>query len=155
MMADIRARIERAIEEMTDNEALLEMLETDAAEEMLRWGKSLVASVVRRTKDVDDFAEDLALLPRLKAVRQTIRSVGNWAAGKYRDAESRGQLRENLLEYFRTIFGEDARLPSAGRMDAVLSEADHPQNNPHQLILKFKDLLNEFNIGDTDNVEKA
>jgi hypothetical protein len=47
-MADIGDRIRRAMEEMTGNEALLEMLETNAAEEMLDWGKSLAASLVRR-----------------------------------------------------------------------------------------------------------
>jgi hypothetical protein len=54
-MADIGDRIRRAMEEMTGNEALLEMLETNAAEEMLDWGKSLAASLVRRTEELDDF----------------------------------------------------------------------------------------------------
>jgi hypothetical protein len=91
-MADIGDRIRRAMEEMTGNEALLEMLETNAAEEMLDWGKSLAASLVRRTEELDDFAADLALLPRLKAVRQSMRSIGNWAVGKYSDPNSRIQL---------------------------------------------------------------
>lgn len=154
-MADIGDRIRRAIEEMTGNEALLEMLETDAAEEMLDWGKSLAASIVIRTEGLDDFAGDLALLPRLKAVRQSMRSIGNWAVGKYTDPDSRIQLREKLLDNFRMIFGENAQLPSAKRMDAVLNEVDHPHNNPHQLILKFKNMLNEQNLGDSDNVEKT
>jgi hypothetical protein len=143
------------MEEMTGNEALLEMLETNAAEEMLDWGKSLAASLVRRTEELDDFAADLALLPRLKAVRQSMRSIGNWAVGKYSDPNSRIQLREKLLTDLRTIFGKEAKLPSANRLDAVLSEVDHPENNPYQLIVKFKNMLNEQNIGDSDNVEKT
>jgi hypothetical protein len=142
-MANIAERIQRVIEEMTGNEALLEMLETDAATEMLDWGKSLAATVVKSTEDMDDFAADLALLPRLKAVRQSIRSVGNWAAGKYSDPTDRLQLRDKLLQHFQTIFGDNANLPSAGQLDAVLNEVDNSDNTPLQLILKLKSLLSE------------
>jgi hypothetical protein len=136
-MADIGVRIQRVIEEMTGNEALLEMLETDAAVEMLEWGKSLAASVVRRTADLDDFTADLALLPRLKAVRQSMRSVGNWAAGKYTDPADRAQLRDKLLQHFATIWGDDATLPDAGQLDAVLNETENKNNSPLQLIRKL------------------
>lgn len=142
-MADIGARIQRVIEEMTGNEALLGMLETDAAVEMLDWGKSLAASVVQRTAEMDDFAADLALMPRLKAVRQTIRSVGNWAVGKYVDPADRIQLRDKLLQHFQTMMGEDARLPSAEQVDAVLNEVDDKNNTPLQLIQKLKNTVQE------------
>ena len=142
-MADIGARIQRVINEMTGNEALLEMLETDAAMEMLEWGKSLAASVVNRTADMDDFAADLALLPRLKAVRQTIRSVGNWAVGKYADPADRLKLREKLLQHFQTIWGNEAELPTPENLDAVLNEVDNKDQSPVQLIQKLKTVLPE------------
>ena len=53
-MADLNARMERAIEEMAGNEALLEMLETDAAKEMLNWGIATARSVNSRTREIDD-----------------------------------------------------------------------------------------------------
>jgi hypothetical protein len=140
------------MDEMAGNEALLEMLDTDAAVEMLEWGKTLVASIVKQTEGMDDFAADLTLLPRLKAVRQTMRTVGNWAAGKYTDPASRVQLREKLLEYFRNIFGEKANLPPPDRMDALIQEVDHQENSPQQLILKLKDMLNQINTGDSNDV---
>jgi len=142
-MTDFDTRIERVIEEMTGNESLLEMLDTEAATEMLNWGIATSKSIVTKTQDLDDFAADLAILPRLKAVRQSMRSIGNWAAGKYADAASRVQLREKLLQNFKVIFGEDSHLPSADSMDAVLNQADHKTNTPNQLILKFKKLLEE------------
>jgi hypothetical protein len=142
-MADIGSRIQRVIEEMTGNEALLEMLETDAAVEMLEWGKNLATSVVKRTADLDDFAADLALLPRLKAVRQSMRSVGNWAAGKYVDPTDRVQLRDKLLQHFKTIWGDEAPLPSPEKLDGVLNEVDDPNNTTVQLIHKMKTILPE------------
>ena len=144
-MADLNARIERVIEEMTGNESLLEMLDTDAAREMLNWGIATARSMITRTRDLDDFAADLAVLPRLKAIRQSMRSIGNWAAGKYADPASRVQLRDKLLVHFRTIFGNDRPLPPAEKIDEVLNQVDDRRQTPHQLILKLRELLEEPN----------
>lgn len=142
-MADLSARMERVIEEMTGNEALLEMLDTDAASEMLNWGIATAKSIIGRTMELDDFAADLAILPRLKAIRQSMRSIGNWAAGKYADPESRMELREKLLGHFRTIFGERRELPSARQLDEVLSLVDDKSRTSKQLILNLQDLLEQ------------
>src|SRR5688572_20783078 len=142
-MDDLNARMERVIEEMTGNEALLQMLDTDAATEMLNWGIATAKSIISKTRALDDFASDLAILPRLKAIRQSMRSIGNWAAGKYTDSASRVQLRDRLLGNFRTIFGERRELPSARQLDELLSEVDDNSMTPHQLILKLQDLLEQ------------
>ena len=142
-MADLNARMERVIEELAGNEALLEMLETDAAREMLHWGIATAKSMISKTRELDDFAAELAILPRLKAIRQSMRSIGNWAAGKYTDPEDRIQLRDKLLGNFRTIFGERRELPSARQMDEVLGQADDKSHTPHDLILKIRDLFEQ------------
>jgi hypothetical protein len=142
-MAETNARVQRVIEELTGNEALLQMLQTDAATEMLNWGIFMAKSLIDRTQDLDDFAADLALLPRLKAVRQAMRSIGNWAAGKYSDPASRIALRDKLMEYLRVIFGKDSRLPSPEKMDEVLNQVDDPKNSPQQLITKLRQLIEE------------
>lgn len=142
-MADLNERIERAVEELTGNESLLEMLETDAAEEMLQWGKTMVVSLIRQTDGVDDNAANLALAARLKAIRQFMRSAGNWAAGKYADPQSRLPLREKLLDQWKVIQGEEAGLPPSEELDAILHQVDDKRYTQHQLILNLKDLLNE------------
>ncbi|HEY3474358.1 MAG TPA: hypothetical protein VGK56_07080 [Anaerolineales bacterium] len=142
-MANLSARIERAIEEMSGNEALLGMLETEAATEILNWGIATAKSVIERTRELDDFTAELALPPRLKAIRQSMRSIGNWAAGKYQDPESRLQLRDKLLAHFRTIFGERRELPTPRQMDDLLRQVDDKNQTPQQLILKLRDLLDQ------------
>lgn len=142
-MAEINARVQRIIEEMTGNEALLEMLDTEAAMEMLTWGIEAAKTVVRKTSELDDFAIDLMLLPRLKAIRQSMRSIGNWAAGKYADPDSRSHLRDKLLGHFRTIFGDERALPPAEKVDEVLSQVDDKTNTPHQLVRKLTQLIEE------------
>jgi hypothetical protein len=147
-MVDIGSRIQRAISELTGNEALLGMLETDAATEMLDWGIKLSKAIVNETDGLDDFIADLSLMPRLKAVRQSMRSIGNWAAGKYVKPEDRLQLRDKLLDQFRTIRGESAPLPSAEDMDGLLNQVDDSSNTPHQLIVKMIQLMGNKNEGD-------
>ena len=140
-MPNINARIQRVIEEMTGNEALLEMLETEAATEMLNWGIDMAKSLVKKTSDLDDPAASLALLPRLKAIRQSMRSIGNWASGKYNDAADRVELRDKLLERFRTIFGERMILPTPAELDKLLKKAEDKNNTPYHLVVKLKELL--------------
>jgi hypothetical protein len=142
-MADLNSRVQRVISEMLGNEALLEMLETDAAAEMLSWGTAMATSLVKTTNQLDDLAANLAIMPRLKAVRQSMRSIGNWAVGKYTDPESRVELRDKMLERFRVIFGENARLPSIEKIDQLLNQVDDKNNTPYQLILRLKQLLED------------
>ncbi|HVF25941.1 MAG TPA: hypothetical protein VNA23_08630 [Anaerolineales bacterium] len=142
-MVDLNSRIQRVIGEMLGNEALLGMLETDAAAEMLSWGTAMATSLVKTTNDLDDLSANLAIMPRLKAVRQSMRSIGNWAVGKYIDPEDRVELRDKMLERFRVIFGENARLPSIEKFDKLLDQVDDKNNTPYQLILKLKQLLED------------
>ena len=135
--------MERVIEELSGNEALLQMLDTNAASEMLNWGIAIAKTMIDKARDRDGFELELATLPRLKALRQVMRSIGNWAAGKYADPESRVELREKLLGHFRTIFGERRELPSARQMDELLSKVDDKSHTPKQLILKLQDLLEQ------------
>ena len=142
-MVDIEARIQNAIEDITGNESLLEMLDEEAAAEMLEWGKSMVTFVVKKTDGLDDAAAQLALDPQLKAVRQFMRSASNWAGGKYVDPDDRLQLRDKLLGHAKVIFGDDAHLPSAEEMDAILSQTDIQQNTQKQLALNLMELFTE------------
>ena len=142
-MADLEARVQKAVEDISGNESLLEMLDSEAAEKMLEWGKSTAATIVNQIDGMDDPAVEQALETRLKALRQFIRSAGNWAAGKYTDPADRIQLREKLLGHAKVIYGGDAHLPSPEKMDTVLNQMDPQQNTQQQLVLNLKELFNE------------
>lgn len=143
-MIDLNARAAPVIKEITGNEALFDMLETAAADEMLNWGKLAAHALVRRTSELDDLSANLLLEPGTKAIRQAMRSIGNWAAGRFIDPASRIELRDKLLENLRTIFGEELTLPSAEAMDAVLNQVDDPQKTQQQLIISLRQLLGDF-----------
>lgn len=149
-MADLGSRIQRAVAELTGNEALLGMLETDAAAEMLDWGVRMATSIVNETDGLDDFLADAALLPRLKAVRSSLRSIGNWAAGEYVEPEDRMDLRDKLLERFKAILGEASQLPATDALDDLINQVDDTSNTPHQLVLKMMQLFAAENQGDNN-----
>jgi len=140
-MTDINIRIQNAKKEITGNEALLDMLDADAATEMLNWGIGMAASVAQQTESMDDATAELVVEPGLKAARQALRSIGNWAAGKYVDADDRVQLRDKLLEQFVLIFGDKSKLPPVDLLEKLLNEVDAAGNTPHQLILKLKNII--------------
>ena len=142
-MESIDSRIKKFVDEIVGNEALLEMLDTDAATEMLNWGIATATALVKKTEGMDDAAAELALESQLKAVRQTMRSVGNWAAGKYVDPASRAPLRDKLTEYFKIIFGERASLLPSNKIDFTLNLMDDKSKTPLQLIQSFKSLVEE------------
>ena len=144
-MVEINSRIQRAIDDLTGNEALLGMLDTDAAREMLDWGIATAKSLITRTSEFDEFASELLLLPRLKALRQSMRSIGNWAAGKYTDPASRIELREKLLRHLQVIFGDEKPLPPPDKLDEVLNQVDNRSNTPHQLVVNLKQLIEKPN----------
>jgi hypothetical protein len=146
-MANVDQRVNQAIASLTGNEALFGMLDEEAASEMLEWGINMSTAIVNKTEGLDDQDADEELQPRLKAVRSSMRSIGNWAAGKYVDPEDRVQLRDKLLERFRIILGDEERLPKPEVMDELLNQADDTSNTQDQLISKLKKLLTEQNNG--------
>jgi len=147
-MTDIGVRVQRAIAELTGNESLMGMLESDAANELLNWGIRISTSIVNETDGLDDFLADKSLLPRLKAVRVSMRSLGNWAAGKYVEPQSRIDLRDKLLEQFKIIYVENVQSPSAEAMDELLNQVDDKSNTPHHLISNMMQLLADQNKGE-------
>ena len=146
-MVNVDERVQRAVASLTGNEGLFGMLDEEAASEMLDWGINMSTSIVNKTEGLDDQSADEILQPKLKAVRSSMRSIGNWAAGKYVEPEDRVHLRDKLLEQFRIILGDEKNLPAPEDVDGLLNQAGESSNTQDQLILKLKKLLTEQNNG--------
>jgi hypothetical protein len=142
-MTNQDARLQKATAEIAGNESLLEMLDAEAAAEMLNWAKGVTAALVQATDGMDDASADEYLEPRLKAVRQTIRSVGNWAAGNYGDPASRAQLRDKLQENLKTMYGEGKNIPAADRIESLLNRPNFIGQTQLQSIQDFRSLLEQ------------
>lgn len=137
-MTNIKVRIENAKKVITGNESLLDMLDADGATAMLNWGMELAGKIAQSTEGMDDSSAEMNMEPRLKALRQFMRAVGNWAAGKYADAASRVQLKEKLLEYLKTMNIVDMEFSSIGELD---KQVDLGGNKQLRSIVAIKELF--------------
>lgn len=140
-MTDINSRIQKYVGATTGNEALLDMLDTDAAAEMLKWATETVTMLVKKTEGMDDAAAEQVLEPQLKAVRQAMRAGGNWAAGKYTDPTSRADLKAKLMEYRAVISGEPARILPDTSLVSMLDQVEDTNKSPLQLVESFKRMM--------------
>jgi hypothetical protein len=130
VMTTLSTRLENVRAELTENEALLEMLDTNAATESLEWGIATASSLVERADGLDDETADQELQPSLRAVRQIMHTIGNWSVGKYPDHSSRLESRNMLLESLKLIFIDNAYLPTPEEMDNLLNMVDDTENSP-------------------------
>lgn len=137
-MTDIKTRIENAKKTITGNESLLDMLDAEAATLLLNWGMDLAGRIAQTTEGIDDSSAELNMEPRLKALRQFMRAIGNWAAGKYADADARTQLKDKLSEHVNTMGLTNIKFPSASEFENLLSLGDKTQE---QLILTLSNRL--------------
>ncbi|MEW6084240.1 MAG: hypothetical protein AB1607_06565 [Chloroflexota bacterium] len=137
-MTDTQTRIENAKKTITGNESLLDMLDAEAATLLLNWGMHIAERIARSTDGMDDASAESNLEPRLKALRQFMRAVGNWAAGKYGDADGRAQLKDRLSEHLNTMNLPQLKLPASREIENLLSLSGKAQE---QLVIKIKDLL--------------
>jgi len=135
-MTDVQVRVENAKKVVTGNVSMLDMLDADPATELMNWGIDLAAQIAQSTDGMDDAAAKQNMEPRMKALRQFMRAVGNWAAGKY-DAASRADLKDKLSGQVKAMIGAD----SPGALEKLLNLVDDKNNTPQQLILKLKDSL--------------
>jgi len=140
-MINLDARIERAKKEISGNESLLDMLEEKAAAELFNWGLEMAASIARETGGMDEAAAGEATGPRLKALRQALRSMGNWAVGKYSDPGDRAGLKEKLYEQFQLILGDESKRLAAEQFNKVIDLVDVSGQTPQLLIVKMKELI--------------
>jgi hypothetical protein len=138
-MTDIQTRIENAKKVITGNESLLDMLDADGAASLLKWGMDLAGQIAQNTGGMDDASAESNMEPRLKALRQFMRGVGNWAAGQFSDDGSRAQLKDRLLEQWKALHGADTAV-SAAALDGVLDLAGG-DSTPHELIQKIRNSL--------------
>ena len=137
-MTDTQTRIENAKKTITGNESLLDMLDAEAATLLLNWGMDLAGRIAQTTEGIDDSSAELNIEPRLKALRQFMRAIGNWAAGKYADAVSRTILKDKLSEHVNAIGLANIKFPSASEFENLLSLGGKTQE---QLILTLRDRL--------------
>ncbi|MBX3012158.1 MAG: hypothetical protein KF832_11660 [Caldilineaceae bacterium] len=88
-MEALPQRTQQVVESLTDNEALTDNLEDEAAQALLDWGIALGKTVVQSTANLDDTAAEEAIAPGLKATRRLLKVVNQHFAADHEPTTSR------------------------------------------------------------------
>ena len=140
--ADLERRAAHAAESLLGNEGLTADLDDQAASQLLNWGTACARRIAHSTVGLNDAEAEVAMEPRLHALRRWMRSVGKWIVGQPgREAESQPASLATIIEQFATVSGEGFTAPDQERREAFLSQLSATMPGPLQFIAALRELL--------------
>jgi hypothetical protein len=141
-MDELAQRASRAAESILENESLTADLDDAAANVLLDWGVACAKTIAQSTAGLDSAQAEEAMVPRLRAIRQLMRSVNNWIANRQgMDAEANATSLNKIIEQATLTYGESFRPPDQDRRDAFLKQLLESTGTPQQLIADLRGLL--------------
>ncbi len=106
-------RIQKVVESVLENEALVSGLDESAAEILQGWGIKTAASVAEKTDQLDDERAEREMYPKLKASRRLMRTIRIWLRQETETLpEERAQLWAKIEKRAKALYGEGLSLPS-------------------------------------------
>ena len=125
----IERRLNRVIEGLTENEALLEDLATEDASALLDWGIACARNIVYETGEVDDTAAEVAMYPRLRALRKMLRQINLLVSGRAGpDLVACATCLGEVITQAGIVYGPAFSAPSIEQQAALLGAlTQHPE----------------------------
>jgi len=122
-------RIRRLQENILGNEALgRAYLDQTAADEMLSWSLSGVASIASETDGMDDDEAEMSIADRLKALRKLMRHLGRLLGeGKDMGEDDRTWFWNSIQQQASALYGDGLELPSLDDVMEMLEAGESPQ----------------------------
>ena len=140
--ADLERRAARAVESLLDNEGLTGDLDDRAASPLLNWGTGCARRVAYSTAGLNDAEAEVAMEPRLRALRRWMRSVGKWMVGQPGpEAESEMVALATIIEQSALVYGEGFTAPDQERRQTFLSRLSATRPGPLEFIAALRELL--------------
>jgi len=139
MESPIERRINQAVASLTQNEALMEDLETEAASALLDWGSRQIHTIVAETGELDDASAEEMMHPRMRALRQMMRQVNTLASGRAgTDPAIRAGILDQLIASAALVYGPQVAPPDQNRRVEFL---EAPITSSKQWIDSLRDWL--------------
>jgi hypothetical protein len=160
-MDEIERRKNRVAQSILDNERLTADLDDDDAQALLDWGVSCAKLIASSTADLDNTEAQEMMHPRLRATRRLMRHVNRWIAdARTMDKQSASELLSQIIEQAAIVYGEGFVPLGNDRRESFLRLHLEFAENPQQLILALRELLENpvetppANGGEDDDQEK-
>jgi hypothetical protein len=116
-MSEVERRAQLAAEGLLSNERLTEDLRDEAARALLDWGIALVEAAAQSTAGMDEAAAEERMGSRVRVIRQLMRRVNEWVAGRREMAtEERVARLEEIVQHAVDALGEDFAPPDEGQL---------------------------------------
>ena len=135
---DLAGRIQRVTESLLENESLTNELEDDPARSLLDWAMSCTRQIVQGTGNLHEEAADEAMAPRLKALRQMVRSASRLASRRSPEQDISVEL-NRFYELAGKVYGRSI-VPSDADQKELLA-GDLPK--PLELIARLRARIEE------------
>lgn len=140
--ADLDRRAARAAESLLSNESLTSDLDDQVASQLLNWGTAHARRIAHGTADLNEAEAEVALAPRLRALRQWMRSVGQWIVGQSSlEAESQPAALATIIEQFAAVYGAGFTAPDSEQREAFLSQLSATRPGSLQLSAALREFL--------------
>jgi hypothetical protein len=113
-MDKLTQRINRAVENILENEALTSNLDDDAAQALLDWGIACAQMIAQSTEWLSDIEAEDAMSPRLRAIRRMMRHVNQWIPQRLEaGSEDNAASLAKIIEQATVIYGKDFTHPGS------------------------------------------
>jgi lactoylglutathione lyase len=137
-MNDVELRVQRAAENLLENERLTAGLNDAAAQVLIDWGLDAVKAIAGETSGLSEEEAGKFMAPRLKATRRLMRYVNNWASERegWDQVEEMDRLGKIYLQV-QIVYGHEAKHEEAGDdgdRDQFLREIDGLSGDSAELI---------------------
>jgi len=132
-------RIRRLQESILGNEALgSAYLDQTAADEMLSWSLSGVASIASETDGMDEEEAEMSMADRIKALRKLMRHLGRLLGeGKDMDKDDRTWFWNSIQQQASALYGDGLEFPS---LEDVMERLETGQS-PQQIIVGLRNMF--------------
>jgi hypothetical protein len=135
---DLSERIRRVSESILENESLTGELEDAPAKLLLDWALSCTREIVQGTGGLHDAAAEEAMAPRLKALRQMLRSASRLASSRSPEVDITAEL-NRFYELAGKVYGRHIMPSDADQEEMVAGNFPNPQ----ELIARLRTKIDE------------
>jgi hypothetical protein len=134
MDKDIERRITKVAESILDNEALTNNLEDEAANLFINWAVARGEVIARSTAGMDESTATESMYPRLRAIREIPRFMGEWMI-------SPQEVLEKIINQVQIVLGDEFTPPKDEEKEEFLNAYQHADIN--NALIGLKDFLLE------------
>ena len=107
-------RIQKVVESVLENEALISGLDETSTEVLQEWGIKNATSVAKKTASLDDRHAEKEMYPALKASRSLMRAIRVWLQYEEdAEPEERERLWAKVEKRAKSLYGDEIPFPSA------------------------------------------